>query len=353
MCSNKNYANIDYYYENSTNYQNVSISNTSYSNYTSGSNVTNISNFESKPKIKLEMKYLLYIYEGKNNTLDLLNDDIKSVILKAYTCLGNSGTGEEFQPESLKKCRYAKYIEENDTYSCIECLPGYSLNEETNTCIQSIKIEMNEKPGLSNCYVENIGTESSPIYSCKFCYKRNDILIKTESGAKFCETPNNEGYDKENYFSTSVNYELEGCTEANANTKYLNNIYNCTNCSYGYIPYYSRYFQRKICQYIFNDIFRENNLFDSTAFEDVENISAVNGICENNKLFTPDGQHCFACNSREVGMVGCKRSCTFSTKRKNVLECEEEGCKSGYLEKSKGLCESCESINKGCIECHY
>ena len=91
MCSNKNYANIDYYYENSTNYQNVSISNTSYSNYTSGSNVTNISNFESKPKIKLEMKYLLYIYEGKNNALDLLNDDIKSVVLKAYTCLGNSG----------------------------------------------------------------------------------------------------------------------------------------------------------------------------------------------------------------------------------------------------------------------
>ena len=353
MCSKKNYVNINYYYENSTNYTNVSISVTSDSTNSSDSEEGSITNIKNNSKIKLDIESLIYKSYGiKNNTLDLLSDDIKSLVLKAYSCLGNLGTGEEYQPESLKKCKSAKYIEENDTFSCIECLSGYSINEETNTCIQSIKIEMNDKPGLSNCYVENIGTDSSPIYSCKFCKKRGDILIKTESGAKFCQTPYKVDYGYEYEYEEDY-YKLEGCTEANANTKYLNNIYNCTNCSYGYIPYYSRYFKRKICQDIFGDILRENDKFDSSIFDDVENVTAVNGICENNKLFTPDGQHCFACNSREVGMVGCKRTCTFSTKRRNVLECEEEGCKSGYLEKSKGLCEPCESVNKGCIECHY
>ena len=28
-------------------------------------------------------------------------------------------------------------------------------------------------------------------------------------------------------------------------------------------------------------------------------------------------------------------------------------CKTGYIEKTKGVCEPCEEINKGCIECHY
>ena len=39
--------------------------------------------------------------------------------------------------------------------------------------------------------------------------------------------------------------------------------------------------------------------------------------------------------------------------RNNIIECEEGQCKTGYLEKSKGICEPCDKINKGCIECHY
>jgi hypothetical protein len=52
-------------------------------------------------------------------------------------------------------------------------------------------------------------------------------------------------------------------------------------------------------------------------------------------------------------MVGCKGSCTFSLETNNVIECEEGGSKTGYLESIKGVCELCSTINNGCIECHY
>ena len=52
-------------------------------------------------------------------------------------------------------------------------------------------------------------------------------------------------------------------------------------------------------------------------------------------------------------MVRYKGTCTFSRKTNKDLECEEEGCKTGYLEKSKGLCEPCDTVKKGYIECHY
>ena len=28
-------------------------------------------------------------------------------------------------------------------------------------------------------------------------------------------------------------------------------------------------------------------------------------------------------------------------------------CKTGFIEKTKGVCEPCKTINEGCIECHY
>ena len=39
-------------------------------------------------------------------------------------------------------------------------------------------------------------------------------------------------------------------------------------------------------------------------------------------------------------------------KRNRVLRCEGE-CKIGYIESSDGVCSSCNSISKGCHECHY
>ena len=52
-------------------------------------------------------------------------------------------------------------------------------------------------------------------------------------------------------------------------------------------------------------------------------------------------------------MVGCKGTCEFNLKRNISLKCEEGMCKTGYIEKTKGVCEPCDTINDGCIECHY
>ena len=319
----------------------------SYSNNNSNKSLDDMN--QGRRKLKFNFESIINKYGISKNTIYSLSENLKSIIVNGYFCLGNSGNGDKNQPINLKKCKNSEYIEENDTYKCLECIAGYSLDKDTNICKQSIKISMNLHPGLSNCYVENIGSNSNPLYSCKYCYHVYDLLITTESGAKFCETPLDYNYP----WIESPNYELEGCTEANADTTYINNNYNCTNCSIGYISYYSRFLKRKICQNVYDKIIRTKDQFDSNIFNDVESVEAKDGKCENNKLFTPDNNKCYACNNKQVGMVGCKGTCTFSIKRNNVIECEEGGCKTGYLEKTKGVCEPCDTVNKGCIECHY
>ena len=89
-------------------------------------------------------------------------------------------------------------------------------------------------PGLE-CHIENIGTNSEPIYSCKECYSSNDRLVKTESGAKFCL----------NEFDLLII-----CTgEIKVDTTYVENKYNCTNCSLFYISSYVKVYKRQICWY--------------------------------------------------------------------------------------------------------
>ena len=51
-------------------------------------------------------------------------------------------------------------------------------------------------------------------------------------------------------------------------------------------------------------------------------------------------------------MPGCNGKCNFSLKRNNIILCESN-CKQGYLESSPGVCDSCNTINRGCAECHY
>ena len=51
-------------------------------------------------------------------------------------------------------------------------------------------------------------------------------------------------------------------------------------------------------------------------------------------------------------MAWCKGAFSFSLERNNALQCEE-GWETGYLEVSKGVCESSDSINHGCYECEY
>ena len=90
--------------------------------------------------------------------------------------------------------------------------------------------------------------------------------------------------------------ELEGCKEAYANTTYINDIYNCNNCSMNYLSYYSLFFNRKICQNIYQDIIKRKELTNN-AFDEIESVLAKNGRCENNRLFTPDGINCYLCNN--------------------------------------------------------
>ena len=272
--------------------------------------------------------------EYYQKSFDSLNDNIKTLLIKGQLCISNLDANN---PKKLKKCKKCEYLEAFDNYICLECIDGYSLDSKTNTCKQNINLNLNIHPGLSNCNIENIGTIDNPIYSCKKCINNSNILITAENGAKFCEEPINE---------------LKGCLKVKVDTSYTDNIYNCSECSSNYISYYSSFFKRKICQNIYQDIIR-NKLLSNNKFESEESVLAINGICKNKKLFTPDGINCYACNNKNIGMIGCKGSCTFSTKTNNILECEEGQCKTGYLEKNKGICELCSSINKGCIECHY
>ena len=307
MCSNTGkYASIEYYYE-----LDVENDNNSY---------------------KLDINDLI---NSKINYTD--SQDLISIINKGYLCLSNSGEGGKFSPLNLKKCKKAKYIISEDTYVCIECFYDYSLDNEANICKQSIQVNMNIHPGISKCQMINIGAYNNPRYSCDKCTYSFDLLITTESNAKFCEGKNGE---------------LNGCKIAYADTSYLNNIYNCTECSLGFISYYSNFFEKRICQSILKKP-DKIKLFDVSKFNnEVEHIDAINGQCEN-KYFTPDGERCYACNNRTVGMVGCKGSCIFSNKKNITLRCEEGKCKIGYLEKTKGVCEPCDTVNLGCIDCHY
>ena len=269
-----------------------------------------------------------------NYYLSFKREDIFNSLNKnSYMCIGNLGNGGKDNPEELKYCKTALYNKENDDYECIECLSEYILDEETKRCVQKIKY-INEHSGL-NCDFENIGKPNEPLYSCKNCYNQDDILVKSESGAKFCIN----------------SYEIEGCTEANVKTDYITNIYDCTKCSQNYILY--KLYDRNICQNIDLPIKKTNN-YSCINYSEIEKESAKaeNGECKNQKFFTPDNINCYACNSKNVGIPGCNGACTFSLKRENPLECED-GCKKGYIEIKKGICDKCNNVNKGCIECHY
>ena len=78
----------------------------------------------------------------------------------------------------------------------------------------------------------------------------------------------------------------------------------------------------------------------------------IDGKCTIKNAFTPDGVNCYLCQNNKVGMPGCNGPCTYSNKRNNIIECEVE-CLTGYLETSKGVCESCGIVNEGCLNCKY
>ena len=244
----------------------------------------------------------------------------------------------DLDSEDYQDCRTAKYIKEKNIYICTSCrYSNYYIDNKTNACRPKSKNENEPKKidDIYNCDIENIGTDLNPKYSCSKCKNDNYLLVTAEDDIKYC------AYKDE---------ELKYCEVAISNTSYINSKYNCTLCSVNFISYYSEFFERIICQNIFDKIITEKNI-SLEKFENIESILAKNGVCERKNFFTPDGKNCYACNNEEVGMPGCKGACSFSLKRNNILKCEE--CEKGYIETSEGLCQPCDSINQGCYECHY
>ena len=240
--------------------------------------------------------------------------------------MSNSGEGGEYSPKNLKYCKYAYYSPDNDTYICDSCIYGYNLNIETHLCYS-----INNK--------ENIGSQTTPKTSSNNCYyeRINCTLVKNE---------NDDTYYIQN------NGDLLGCIEAIENTTFISSKFNCTKCSKMYISIYDKFFDRIICQNIKGAIIKEKEI-SYEIFKNVEDkVISNNGTCENEYLFTPDGEYCYKCNDELVGMPGCKGGCSFSLERFKPLRCKGE-CETGYIESTEGICSPCTLVNKGCHECHY
>ena len=289
-----------------------------------------------------EIELLINNISKDNKILDEnLKDKIKNLPY-SYFCINNDG--DEFK--NLIKCKKSNYSYKEKKIECVECVEDYSLNSITKKC---------EQNSIINCEKENIGDISHPIESCKRCYKQDDILIKTENGANICETPYIRGKKQSN----DIVYELEGCTSAIVSTNFYHNNYDCTSCSLGYKRYYSRFYQRYICQYLDAEKIDVIKEFDSilNTYNDLDFVYEVEkdkcpSTNNNIYLFNAGNGKCFRCNDEKVGMVGCRGECKFLQTRNNVLECLS-GCIDGFIEVSKGVCESCQAINPGCINCHY
>ena len=155
-----------------------------------------------------------------------------------------------------------------NTYKCAECNnKSFIIDPETNSCIL-INNKDNQDYYLDkyNCLLENIGNSSYPIYSCRECYNNSHLLVRNEDNIKYCKLKNDPN--------------IKYCTEANSNTYYINTLYNCTKCSYNFLPYYSEFFVWKICQNIFEEIITEKRI-SLELYEGIEYVKATGkGICE-------------------------------------------------------------------------
>ena len=291
---------------------------------------------EENNEVILDMyEFFENIYYGNNQyyngiILDKLDNNLKQLFIKSKLCIPRT--------EQFNNCRRVLYDVSTNDYKCSECYENSILDINSNSC-KYHSDNYNDYYENYNCIVENIGTITNPIYSCSKCY--NDqyyLLVSTENNINYCI------YKEEKE-------EIKYCLEAKANTTYINTVYNCTSCTFNFLPYKSKFFERQICQNIYNKIITKKDI-NLGKYKDVESVNIEKGICPKNTLFTPDKEKCYQCNNKDVGMPGCKGACNFSLERNNILKCEEE-CEIGYIEASEGVCESCDSVNHGCYECHY
>ena len=254
------------------------------------------------------------------------------------TCVDSSE--ETFS--NLKHCQKAIYIQSNDSYICQICNYDYILDNNTNLCKLKEKNDNDLYYNKENyCKIIKKGDQEKLTYTCEDSWKMNitfTLVTFENNQMKFFEAKG----------------ELEGCSEANGESIYINPLYNCTKCYYGYALYYSKFYGRFICQNMKMKIMRKQEIAEE-AFEEVETKVEINREtqkCDKDYLFTPDKKYCYKCDAEGIGSPGCKGKCSFSTERNNVIKCESQ-CKSEYIESSEGVCRKCEEINEGCFECHY
>jgi len=246
--------------------------------------------------------------------LNISNDEteIKDIIKNGYLCINNVD-----ENNGLRKCIKIEYDSNTKKFKCLKCINGYELINPNNICVQITDIEKNITEQECN----------------------NETIFIKSGNYSFCEKPIGE---------------LEGCINGTADTRYVNTKYNCYYCSVNYIPYFSQYYNRNICVGKKFPPLENTKVLSDDAYKKVDKDTDIkDGKCSYSNLFTPDGKTCYYCQNENVGMYGCEGSCTYSLKRINILECEENKCKSGYLETSKGICELCDIVNKGCKECNY
>ena len=211
------------------------------------------------------------------------------------------------------------------------------MDNERNICkYKAIKLEE------LDCYSENLGNKTHPIYSCTSTYYSNHVLITYENGIK----------DSVNYYDDDL---IRTCFEANGTSYYLEPFYNCTSCKYNYTAVYSAYYQRIICV---SNITEATKIRNNTISRNYDSRIPINddGTCDDN-FFTYDGRYCYYCNDSYIGIPGCRGKCNFSINRKNMVLCES-GCKDGYIETTKGICTACDNLNwkyrdSYCKKCHY
>ena len=252
------------------------------------------------------------ILKKKSNSDEENDTKIKDIIENGKLCIDNI-----VENTDLRKCIKIEYDSNTKNYKCTKCVNGYQLVSSNNRCVQKTEVEKNITRQECN---------------------NETIVIKSEKDS-FCEKPIGE---------------LEGCTNGTiANTEYVNTKYNCYNCLRDYIPKYSDYYKRTLCVYYLEQLVENSKALPKDAYKGIDKDTELkDGKCTIEETFTPDNETCYLCNNKQVGMPGCGGACTYSLKRINVIECEEK-CISGYLETSKGVCESCDIVNKGCLNCTY
>ena len=287
--------------------------------------IINISDYS---EIESVINLLYNIIDTSSSKFYEFNEETKNYILNSQIFYKTSDNAIKF-----KGCNGVIFLQAINSYQCFNCKNGYILDNKTHICRQIYNDNL-----ISNIdyyHIDNNDEDTNEKNYSDYYYYEGKTLVTFENKEKV-------------YIKDAL---LENCIEANASSFFLNIEYNCTLCDYNYISYFSKFYQKYICQNIYENITKIKDI-ELEFYEEEESISVnEEGICKEN-YFTPDGKKCYPCDNKNVGMLGCEGKCSFSLKRNKAILCESE-CKKGYIESSEGICESCDSINKGCDTCSY